>query len=237
MTNPAKYYQKRKKELKNKCNRVLEKYFQNLNESAYLLDIGSGSFGAFDHPILDKFNRISLDIDTDALSNNTTTDIKVCADARVLPFRQHCIDAAISRDCLEHIEDAKFIFSELQRTMKHNGIFITLIPNQLWIVSIFAFIFPNKMNDFVWRILLKRKKMLYPVFYEINTARKWKIFSKRYNFQIEHFEHYHEVSHWFTRFPIPLFWLIEFLQLPLKVPAFKKLRSTILVVVKFNPSN
>jgi len=236
MTGPAKYYQKKKQVLHDKCDKTLLKYFNNFDETAHLLDIGSGKLGAFNHPIIDKFNRISMDIDIDALNNNTTTDMKVCADARILPFKTHSIDAAISRDCLEHIKDVESLFSELQRSMKPNGIFITLIPNFLYFVNFFAFMLPEKLSDYIWYILKGINKMPYPVFYEINTARKWNLFSKRYNYKIEHLEYYHQVSHWFLRFPTPLFWLIEFLQLPLNLPILKKFRSTILIAVKFNPS-
>jgi len=236
MLNKINHYKRKKIELKRKCDSILRKYLGDIENDSFLLDIGGGLLGAFDDPVMDKLKRVTLDIDFDNLKNNETTNIKVCGDARILPFKNSSLDAAISRDCLEHIENVDLLFLELQRTMKKDGVFITLIPNYLWIVSFLAYYFPNKLNDLIWRIFVKKKNMPYPVYYEINTERKWKEFSKKYNFQIEHLEFYHEVSHWFLKFPSVFFWIVDFLQMPLKLHFFRKLRSTMLIAIKFNVS-
>lgn len=230
--DPSRYYRKRKEYFRSVCDRVLEKYLINSNKQEILIDVGSGKYGAFDNSLLNNYKRFAIDIDLNVLVINKSTDFRICSDCRLLPFKKHSIDVGISRDCLEHIPGVRAFFSEIKTIMKPGGTFITVIPNKVYIVSLIAFLFPNRINNLIWKLFKGVEKMPFPVFYEVNTMRKWKKFAKEYDFHLESITYFHETIFWFLRLPA-LYWLTEFLLLPLRLSVFKRLRSTMLVVIKF----
>jgi len=237
LIKPGELYRKNKNELEAKINKTISNYLIADSKISILLDIGAGEKGSFNHPALNKYKRIAVDIDQIALNKNQTTPFKVCADIRNLPFDEKSVDAIISRDCLEHVEKVDIFFSEMRRIVKPGGVFLTILPNKNYLISLFAFLMPNVINNFFWRSLLNKSSMPYPVFYEINTKKSWMDFSKNYDFDIIKFEYFNYVSHWFLRLPRILFWLIMFLHLPLKLKLFENFSPVMLVLIQFHDSN
>ncbi len=86
-----------------------------------VLDLGSrsGSFSlATTHA---RVVRFDLDFGSDPFF--------VQGDARMMPFRDHCLDALIANHSLEHVEGLAQCLDEIQRVLKKNGRLYVAVPD------------------------------------------------------------------------------------------------------------
>ena len=74
------------------------------------------------------------------------------------------------------------------------------------------------------------------VFFRINTRRRWREFSRLFDFKIELLEFYNVPSVWFLKIP-SLYWLNEAIHFVTRLPFLGAFRSSMLVVARFHPTS
>lgn len=102
-------------------------------KSGLILDLGSGP-GTLEHTQTNCLNNvISFDLSLSMLKQNQN-NLKVCADAQNIPFKNDSFENIISNLMLQWPENKQQTIAEINRILKPSGIIIcvTLIKNSLY---------------------------------------------------------------------------------------------------------
>jgi len=145
-----------------------EMFYESKKEK--VLEIGAGNDSALD--LSDTFS-VGIDIDEEALRNNSSIKYRVVASAHALPFANSVFDTVVTQYVLEHIEKPDSAFSEISRVSQPGSQFIFLTTNSS---SYLGFIFrhtPQWIHNLVKkRFIGMDEKEIYPVYMRCNTPRK-----------------------------------------------------------------
>lgn len=144
-----------------------------MNERTRVLDIGCGHTD-FLKEVYDRTPyTYGADPDAGALAKNTTIKTTVTENAEHLPFEGNFFDLVVLAWVLEHLERPEYVFREIHRVLKPNGMVIFLTPNawnyNVWIIRAV----PNAFHDFFTRRLYQRQEHdTFPTRYKINSPRR-----------------------------------------------------------------
>lgn len=113
----------------------------NPGEKSVVLDMGFGS-GNFTLELLNRnYNCFGIDL-LKGISFQNALDLKesaekigrraklVVADATFLPFKSESFDGLVIADVIEHIPDENAVMREINRVLKHGGIFVASTPTE-----------------------------------------------------------------------------------------------------------
>lgn len=94
-----------------------------------LLEVGCGRqvFGSEYYTRAAK--KVGIDLEADAIKENTTLDSVVCGSIENMPFPDNSFDVVIAQWVLEHVANAKKTVREVERVLKPGGAFLFLTPN------------------------------------------------------------------------------------------------------------
>jgi len=84
--------------------------------SGRVLDLGAGS-----SPYRSSLKNVS---EFFSLDSNLNKRPIVYADAHFIPFVDHAFDTVLCTFLLEYVNDPRLVIKEIQRILKHNGIFV-----------------------------------------------------------------------------------------------------------------
>lgn len=77
------------------------------------------------------------------LRASQTEAVKVCCDARQLPFRDRSFDFILSSSVLEHIRDRRPVLEEMRRCLKPQGVMVHIMPSNTWKTLQLLLYYPN----------------------------------------------------------------------------------------------
>jgi SAM-dependent methyltransferase len=144
---------------------------EKVDETTRVLDIGCGRHAGYLRDVYDKTPfSYGVDLDADALANNTTIKNTVVANAENLPFEDEFFDIVTLAWVLEHLENPEQVFREICRVLKPSGTVFFLTPN-VWNYNVCLIrALPNASHHCFSRRLYQRPEHeTFPTCYEINS--------------------------------------------------------------------
>jgi len=147
--------------------------------SAILLEIGCG-YGKDTYRYATGYGKyIGIDIDQNALEvaqkeNKGDNYEYLLADAskeaglKIIPTNS--IDAVVMIYVMEHIEHPEYLFREVSRVLKFNGVFCVMTPNLKSGAGILIRILPQSLK-YVLKKKISKHSEEYPTYYRANTIR------------------------------------------------------------------
>lgn len=137
-----------------------------------LLDYGAGRGINPEMDFRGKAREIyGVDMDTAVLENPYVDEAKVIAND-TLPFPDAMFDLVFSNFVLEHVELPNRVFTEVFRTLKPGGLFISRTPNRLHYVPVIAALTPHWFHQLVNSRRdgrLQNSRDVFPTYYRVNS--------------------------------------------------------------------
>ena len=164
-----------------------------LNANSIVLDLGAGR-GSWYYEDDCQHRRklrnikeyvsefIGADIDKEILNNPTTTQNLLIKNGKI-PLQDNSVDIIISDYVLEHIEDPKKFFTEIDRVLKKNGFFCARTPHKFEYISIIARLVKNKNHHKFIKLAQPYRKSedVFATYYRLNTLKEIKMYFKDYS--------------------------------------------------------
>lgn len=154
-----------------------------------LLDAGCGRTA----PVLAKFRgKAKRLIGVDVIDFHLPPpDIELLqSDLCRIPLDSSCVDLAMCRSVLEHVERPLEVYAELNRLLKPGGHFIFLTANLWDYASLIARLVPNRFHPWIVSKTEGRKEEdVFPIQYRSNTRRSVKQFAELAGFEIVSFKY------------------------------------------------
>ena len=93
------------------------------------------------------------------------------------------MDIIIADYVLEHIENPRKFFKEIDRLLKPGGWFCARTPHKYNLISLFAMLIKNNSHAFILKYVQPNRKEvdIFPTYYRLNTLKKIKTIFKKYN--------------------------------------------------------
>lgn len=163
-----------------------------INNDSKVLDYGAGrGYWAEDKSVFRKQTRnlkgkvkivYACDIDKAVYLNKNVDEILDMVDEKV-KAQNESIDIIIADFVLEHIENPRAFFKEIDRLLKPGGWFCARTPHKYNLISIFARLIKNKFHSsFLKYVQPNRNEIdVFPTYYRLNTLKKLKKVFKNYN--------------------------------------------------------
>lgn len=159
-----------------RVNSLLKKKFT-------ILDLGAGRAAWYDDDECETSRSIRLikgkvhkviaaDIDK-AVLNNKASDEQIFFKNGKLNVDKNSIDIVIADYVLEHVENPKVFFEQINYCLKSNGWFCARTPHKYCYVAILARIFKNSLHaSILKKVQPKREEIdIFPTTYKMNTIR------------------------------------------------------------------
>ena len=159
-----------------------------------VLDLGAGRGAWFEDGDINVIRNMRLlkgkvkeviacDVDKIVLENKSADTCLIMVDNKI-PCKDNSIDLIISDFVIEHIEDTKGYFYEIDRVLKTNGYFCARTPHKFHYVSCAARIVRNSQHSrfLHWVQPGRKEEDIFPTAYKMNTLKDIsEIFSKYHN--------------------------------------------------------
>ena len=125
---------KKKKEKKNHLLEKVTDIFKR-EETGKVLDLGCGN-GDYSQRLSSLgFDVTATDLDTERFRYQDNFKFRACDITKGLPFDNESFDYILLLEVVEHLKNPYFVFSEILRVLKKDGVFILSTPNILNIKS------------------------------------------------------------------------------------------------------
>jgi ubiquinone/menaquinone biosynthesis C-methylase UbiE len=154
-----------------------------INPASTLLDAGCGRTA----PVLRKYRgRAGRLIGVDVVDFRDSVDgIELHrSDLGAMPLDDACVDVAMARSVMEHVNDPARVYAEMYRVLKPGGHFVFLTPNLWDYGSLIAKAIPNRAHPWiVSKTEGREEEDVFPIAYRTNTngaVRRW---AKRTGFE------------------------------------------------------
>lgn len=103
---------------------------KNIGSGVVFLDAGCGwRNNTVEGYLTEDIIAVGVDIDFEALKDNSTYKNLCCSTLENLPFKNNTFDMITTKCVLEHIEHPEVVFSEFSRVLKRRGRLIMVLPN------------------------------------------------------------------------------------------------------------
>lgn len=127
---------------------------------------------------------VGIDPDFAALRDNRSCQIRLKSTATALPFADGSFDLVTSNMVFEHVKEPVESLAEIRRVLRPGGRLLILTPNWLDIVTIAAYVVPNRWHPaIVSRAETRQAKEVYPTHFRFNRPRTVEQLLKRAGFQ------------------------------------------------------
>ena len=93
------------------------------------------------------------------------------------------MDIIIADYVLEHIENPRKFYREVDRLLKPGGWFCARTPHKLNLISLLAMLIKNNLHAFALKYVQpdRKEKDIFPTYYRLNTLKKLNKIFKKYN--------------------------------------------------------
>lgn len=176
---------------------------------------------------------VGMDYDFTSLLKHRTISQRIQATADRLPFADDYFDVATANMVVEHLDNPQIQFSEINRALKPNGIFIFHTVNEKGYFARMRKIVPNALVKKLTHLLDGRPADdVFAVQYKANREETIKALAEKTNFTVEKIK---LLSSDAVFALIPPFAVVElfFIRLLMR-DSFSKWRTNIIVVLKKN---
>jgi len=159
---------------------------QNVKNNGVILDLGCGHGNFVIDELRDKFSlALGIDICLEAMNKNICLDKYMIGSAESLPFENQKFDTVISLWVLEHLNNPKKCFKEINRVLKPEGIFAFVTPNKINILIILRrLLSDNLAKKIILKLYGRQEEDLFGIHYKLNTIQEIKDLAKKYGFEI-----------------------------------------------------
>ena len=154
----------------NNYNNYIFELISEYVEGSNVLDFGAG-YGQFTQFIQQKNkNVVAIEVNEKAISKLDELQIP---NYKSLDTLQKKFETVVSLNVLEHIDDPKLFYKQIDKCLKSGGWFCARTPHKYCYVSIFATLFKNSLHSkLLKRIQPERKEIdVFPTKYKMNTMK------------------------------------------------------------------
>lgn len=140
---------------------------------------------------------IGLDVDPNAASNPSLDEFYLLEIDKPWPVQDNSIDVCICDYVIEHVENTSFLFSELNRVMKKEGVACFRTPNKFGYMALVSSFVPNSLHSKVLKKIQPHRKEedVFPVVYKCNTKKAFTRLLKENDFDANVFYYDSEPSY------------------------------------------
>ena len=163
-----------------------------IKKKDHVLDLGAGrgswyiiDKSSYRRNLRDLKNKVEyfvgIDVDKAVLDNPTTHENFLMSNKKI-PLKNNSIDLIVADWVLEHIDNPKEFYSEIDRVLKPDGFFCARTPHKFKYVSFFAKLLKN-LNYFKILNFLQPKRLeddAFPIEYKLNTIKTLKKYFSEY---------------------------------------------------------
>ncbi|WP_082162015.1 class I SAM-dependent methyltransferase [Mycolicibacterium chubuense] len=113
------------------------------------------------------------DVDEAVMGNPYLHHAEVLKAGERFPYADDSFDIIISRFVYEHVEDSRFVASELLRILKPGGTIAALTPNKYGYIALVARAVPNRLHVRALTFIQPKRKAVdvFPTAYKLNSKR------------------------------------------------------------------
>ena len=163
-----------------------------INNDSVVLDYGAGrgawaedenNFRKKTRNLKGKVKKVyACDIDKAVYLNKNVDKILEMKDENVIAPSES-IDIIIADYVLEHVENPREFFKEIDRLLKPGGWFCARTPHKYNLIAIFAMLIKNDLHSFFLKYVQPNRKEIdiFPTHYRLNTLKKLKEIFRKYN--------------------------------------------------------
>jgi SAM-dependent methyltransferase len=172
-----------------------------------------------------------LDPDIASLRDNRFVRYRVVGDSSSLPFADGSFDLLTANMVVEHVAQPQALLLEVSRVLKPQGIFLFHTPNALSYATLMAGLVPEGLK--IWLISFfeaRKAEDVFPTFYRMNTPRRIVEFSRSSGLDVVELIRVESSAQAIMLGPLVVFELL-WIRL-LRLPAFRNLRSNLIVVLQ-----
>ena len=143
--------------------------------SGTILDAGCGYTSSLRRCDYAPRQLIGVDLDHEALRQNTTVRLRCVCDLASLPFREESLSFVVSRDVLEHLEKPNDVLDEFARVLRPGGALVISGTNTFNYISALARLTPVRLKTRLRRLTCAGPVTEdLPVYYRANRLSKLK---------------------------------------------------------------
>ncbi len=129
---------------------------------------------------------VGLDVDLPSLIKHRTISKRVCGVADNLPFEDEFFDAATANMVVEHLDDPRTQFAEINRVLKPGARFTFHTPNERGYFAVARRLLPGKLAKKAAAMLDGRGgEDVFEVHYKANSQEKIERIADETNFEVE----------------------------------------------------
>ncbi len=174
---------------------------------------------------------VGIDFDFPSLLKHKTISRKVQGVADQLPFKDDFFDAATANMVVEHLDNPRIQFAEINRVLKPGGRFIFHTPNETGYFAVMRKLVPKTLVKKLARMLDGRESDdVFEIHYKANREEKIEALAQETNFEIERIRF---VSSDAVFAMVPPLAALELLWIKLLMRrSFRRYRTNIIVILK-----
>lgn len=243
---PKIYWSVQKKLLPNikSSQNIYEAYLKNIvKPNSIWLDLGCGHrlfHNSQEAWGLDKENKIikqckdiyGLDYDFDSLIKHRSIKNRMQGNITKLPLKSGSFDLITSNMVVEHLDNPKEQFKEINRILKDNGLFIFHTPNKFSYGALSSRLIPKSFKKILIKTLDGRKESdIFKTYYRANSQKKVLELAKEAGFVMQGFRFVIDPVAKLARFPLIAFFELLYIKV-LTIDLLKKFRTNIICTLK-----
>jgi len=151
-----------------------------LNPTMDILDLGAGRGYVEEMNFRGMARSVSgVDPDPAVLENIFLDEAKeILSDSRI-PYPKESFDLVFTNNVLEHIKDPASFFSEVYRTLKSGGLFLSKTTNKFHYVTFIARITPHRFHEFINEKRGRKAIDTYPTYYRCNSIEEITMYTEQ----------------------------------------------------------
>lgn len=174
---------------------------------------------------------VGIDYDLHALKNHKNILLKVRGDITTLPFKDNFFDLVTANMVVEHLDNPDVQFQEVNRVLKHGGIFVFHTPNVFGYALIMRRLVPNILkNKFIYFLQGRKEKDIFNTYYKANTRKRISHLAKTTGFEVVKIKMVVSCAQFIIIIPFVILELLWIRILMTKL--FKPLRTNIIAVLR-----
>ncbi|MBC8351310.1 MAG: class I SAM-dependent methyltransferase [Planctomycetes bacterium] len=150
-----------------------ETVLETINLQHRVLDLGAGRGCLATMNFRDNCTHYAgVDPDEAVFQNRFLHEAKILAPPEYkIPYEDNSFDIVVSNNVIEHVQDANFYFSEVNRVLRPGGHFFAKTPNKYHYVALFASCTPHWFHEFYNNFRGRETRDTFPTVYACNTRR------------------------------------------------------------------
>jgi ubiquinone/menaquinone biosynthesis C-methylase UbiE len=179
-----------------------ERIESKLNSNSVILDVGAGAGIVEAMNFRGKVSRVcGIDLDPRVLANDKLDEGNI-ANAGEIPFADETFDVVFADNVMEHLDDPRTVFGEINRVLKPGGALLFKTPNRSHYMPLIARWTPHGFHQFVNRVRGRDAEDTFPTLYLANSERQVKEIATVSGFEVARIEFVEGRPEYLRMFPV-----------------------------------